>query len=49
MGVNFNSLYDDFRKALDVKIMNTKVAQDYMKNLLKGSTIKSWTGEKGRN
>jgi len=46
MGVNFNSLYDDFRKALDVKIMNTKIAQDYMKNLLKGSTIKSWTGKK---
>lgn len=48
MGNTFNSLYDDFRAALDVKINNTKIAQDYMKDLLKDSKdkIKDWTGKK---
>ena len=46
MGNTFNSLYDDFRVALDVKINNTKIAQDYMKNLLKNvgqKELQSWS------
>lgn len=48
MGNTFNSLYDDFRAALDVKINNTKIAQDYMSNLLANSKdkVKEWTGKK---
>jgi len=48
MGNTFNSLYDDFRSALDVKINNTKIAQDYMSNLLANSKdkVKEWTGKK---
>jgi hypothetical protein len=40
MGNTFNSLYDDFRAALDVKINNTKIAQDYMSKLLVDSKDK---------
>lgn len=48
MGDTFYSMYNDFRDALDVKISNTKVAQDYMQELLKDSkdSIKEWTGSK---
>lgn len=48
MGDTFYSMYNDFRDALDVKISNTKVAQDYMQELLKNSkdSIKEWTGSK---
>jgi hypothetical protein len=48
MGDTFYGLYGDFRDALDVKISNTKVAQDYMQELLKNSkdSIKEWTGSK---
>ncbi|MFA5527764.1 MAG: hypothetical protein WC996_04040 [Peptostreptococcales bacterium] len=48
MGNTFNSLYDDFRAALDKKINSTKIAQDYMSDLLKNSKdkISQWTGKK---
>lgn len=48
MGNAFTDLWTDFRDALDVKISNTKTAQDYMNNLLAGSKdkIKEWTGNK---
>jgi hypothetical protein len=46
LGNTSKKLWYDFRKSLDVKIENTKIAQDYMKNLLKGADIKTWTGDK---
>ena len=46
MGNTFGSLWEDFRATLDVKINNTKIAQDYMADLLKGSNVKEWTGKK---
>ncbi len=49
MGNTFTELYSDIRTSLDKKIENTKLAQDYMKNLLKNTdkkTLQSWTGDK---
>lgn len=46
MGETFYTLWDDLRASLDKKIVNTKIAQDYMTDLLNGigqKELQTWS------
>lgn len=46
LGNSMNEFYhDSIREGFNKKVYNTKVAQDYMIDLLKNTDIKKWTGE----